>query len=296
MKIIRNYKEGYNSVIILKYLLLLFYFFTLHSCYGGNRKLKIEQDNEKNIQTYKEFSEKKFLKDQEGTWICYKYIRDSTHSVDIYDENYAKEFLKHSYFTIYGDTLSGVDIYNTPIYAYKYPVKFKEYDDESVFIVQFKPQEDSLIFIMPYNPYEYYWENGVDLPYYNEAPLNTIKMYYNDDFITYNRGYFFFFKKGIKSKDSGYGVPGDDRNYFKVTMDFEDISMEDMCNKFISDYPYGGSQLLNNKYKNLLFKNNWISNPIFRVEKTQANGKFVLEITKQESVIKLNYYLSDDGN
>lgn len=245
----------------------------------------------------KAFSKMQFINDQQGVWYCYKYLKDDAHSIEHYDEDYAKEFSKHAYFILKNDTLSGQGIYNTEIYAYKYPVKFTRYDDESVFITALSPQKDSLVFIRPYNLYEYYWENNTELPYYHEAPLNTTMMYLDGEFVVYNRGYFFFFKKEdhIKEPDKGYGVPGDDRNYFRVELFYQKKTVEEAFTSFAAEYPYGKKQLLiRNENRELLLNHRWEKDSVLKLEKSQANGKFVLTIEKCADGIKMTYYGTDD--
>lgn len=265
-------------------------------CHSGAKVRVVEGEVNDSIIKGNNFDKISFLKQQQGTWHCYSYMKDDAHSIEHYDEDYAKEFSKHAYFIIRNDSLRGQGIYNTDIYAYKYPVKFKHYDEESIFITALKPQKDSLVFIRPYNSYEYYWENNSDLPYYRESPLNGTMMYLNERFVVYNRGYFFLFRKeaGYKSNTEEYGLPGDDRNYFKVELFYENKSIEETFSLFGKDYPYGQKQLLSrNENKESITKHDWKKEPVLKLEKYQENGKFVLEIEKTKDGVKMIYYCAD---
>ena len=240
-----------------------------------------------------EFNGKAFLKAQQGTWVCYKYQKDDRE--DELEENYAKEFSKYAYFELLEDTLSAVGRYKTPIYAYKYPVDFKKYQEESVFITYLNPQTDSLIFIAPYNSYDYYWEHSDNLPYYSDSPMNDTQLFMDDNFIVSDRGYFFFFRKG-STPNSKYitGVPGDARNYFKVMKNYPDAKMNNLLEKVSVDFPYGVQEIMTDYNKDTFENHDWKKEKTLKLEKSQSNGKFVMLITVEGKDISLSYYLADD--
>ena len=233
-----------------------------------------------------------FLNGKEGEWICYKYQTDNT--AVKFDKSYAEEFSKYAYFTIQNDTLSAMGVYNSPIYSYKHPVKFKKYNIESVFITSFQPDGDYTFFVTSYNSYEYYTEENHDVsPYYRDAPMNNTLWFWNDNFLINDGGYFFFFKKGTRKKDGIYGVPGDERNYFEVKKTYN-TSIEELLNLLKIDFPFGFEQVMTEANKELFFANDWKENKTLKLEKSQANGKFVMEIVLEDSNIKLLYRMASD--
>lgn len=235
---------------------------------------------------------KTFLADKQGEWVCYKYEIENPESA--FDDNYAQEFVNHAYFKIRNDTLSASGIYNTPVYGYKYPVEFKSNSEESIFISYFKPDVDSVFFIVPFHPYEYYWENSDGMPSYQEAPMNKMDFYWNNSFIINDRGYFFFFKKG--KKETGViirGVPGDDRNYFRVEKLYRNISPDNLPELLKIDFPYGFGQVMDHE---LFSSNDWSRNQTLRFEKSQSLGKFVMEITIEGDDMRLLYFSDDDAS
>ena len=238
------------------------------------------------------FSQEQFLLDQQGIWICYKYEKDEVHDIELYEESYAKEFTNHAYFKIEEDVLKAMDIYNTPIYAYRYPIRFTEYEDECLYIQALDPQGDSLIFISPCNPYDYYRnESTVNYPFYLDAPMNTIQMYYEENFIVKDRGYFFYFKKGIATnKNNDYGVPGDDRNFFRIEKEYVIDDFKEALRQFSDSYPYCVHYLIMwDDNRATLDNNNWSVNPNIKIERSTGLGKFVLEIAKNGNKFNFGY-------
>lgn len=233
-----------------------------------------------------------FLNNKQGEWICYKY--ETENAENKFAESYAKEFTKYAYFNILSDTLSAVGIYSTPVYSYKYPVKFNKYNEESVFITALKPAADSVFFVAPYNHYEYYWESSDDLPYYKDAPMNNIQMFWKDDFIVNDRGYFFFFKRGERRDNTIKGVPGDNRNYFKVEKVYEDVQLKEILPLIEQNFPHGSEQVMDDGNKKTFWANDWSENNTLKLEKTQSNGKFVMQITIDGNTVRLIYYSADD--
>ncbi|MDU1892929.1 MAG: DUF3828 domain-containing protein [Dysgonomonas sp.] len=246
-----------------------------------------------NKKSVKPFSENKFLQNVQGTWVCYKYTPDPTEKEKA-DEDFAREFSKHAWFDITNEKVIGVNLYETPSYAYNYPVDFVKVRDESYFISFFNPQSDSVIFMRPHNPYEFYYEQSDSLPYYAEAPLNSIKMFYNDEFILRDEGYFYFFRKGEPSDKNTKGVPGDNRNSFRVEKTFSNGGLELAYRDFISNFPYGAKQVFDETSLPRLLANDWEINQNIKFEKTQANGKFVVNFSFNNEDIIITYYSADD--
>ena len=244
-----------------------------------------------------------FIKEMNGFWQCYKYIKDSRDTNEEYCEEYAKEFSKYTFFELKHDTLKGVGIYNTPVYSYSYPVKFHKYDNESVFITYFQPKDvDSLIFVSPYNSYEYYWENSNNAPAYIDAPLNRIYCYYKNDFIIHDRGYFFFFKQGYVNNSGIYGVSGDNRNRFTVNKNYSEMNVSEAYKTFKQEFPYGGKNLIEKFSKEIFFDSinsimyEW-ENATWRIAKQDPLGSIVISFEQKKSDIILKYtieYVSHD--
>lgn len=242
------------------------------------------------------------LKRFQGTWFCYKYLKNDTvqepankYAYERYNENFAKEFTRYAYFTISDDTLKGMDIFNTPIRIYKRSLDDWDLSTEEETLLKIiEPASDSLIFVAPVKPYEYYYNKYFpNFPSYPRAPLNAVKVLSNNNFIIYYRECYFFFKKdSTRVKSDCYGVPGDENNFFKVNIRYNTTDIREVCAKFRQDYPFGANMILTysaNVAK--ILNHNWNDDNYLRLEDDAfATGKFILKITQHKGYTDLLYY------
>ena len=281
---------------LLRSVLLLTSLIAIVACNGGRKQ---EASAVSLMQTpdsvEREFSEADFLKEQQGTWVCYKYVKDK--SGEEFDENYAKEFMKYAYFEISGNVLCTNEIYRMDLYAYRYSTHLSKYNDPSLYIAALNPKADSLTFIAPYDSYESYWETNTEIiPYYTDHPIIKTQLFWEDNFITYDRGYFFYFKKGTPEHDHiMIGMPGDERNYFKVEKLYKDTTMEKLLADLQTDFPYGYHEVVNDSnIEEHFFNDDWTKENEIRLEKSQSLGKFVITIRAEDNGFRVHYYNADD--
>lgn len=249
-------------------------------------------------------SKTEILKELQGEWFCYKYVKNDTvepsadeYAFDRYNENFAKEFSKYAYFTISNDTLKGMDIYNTPIRIYKCSTRDWGLDDEEVTLLnRIKSVSDTVFFVAPVKPYEYYRDHEADLPAYTDAPLNKNKVLCNNNLVIYYRECFFFFKKdSTRVKSNCYGVPGDERNYFRVSVRYNTTDIKKVCDNFKQNYPYGANLILTyNNNESKIKNHDWLKINYLTVENDAfASGKFILKIIQSKEYTDLLYYKDD---
>jgi hypothetical protein len=223
-------------------------------------------------------SDKEILKHLQGDWQCDGYAKDTSSipKEEQYEDSYAKEFSSHVCLSIVNDTLKVEDIYVIPIKL--------ERKDDSLSIVPVQSYE------------EYAWKNK--LPSYSSDPpiMNRISVVGTHRLVITDRGFYFSFSKMKRvAKSSIHGIPGDDRNYFRVEFKDKSTDINKVLKRFCVEFPYGAELLL---YKNqqAIQRNDWSIHEQLTFERTQAIGKFVLELSCHSGHFNIAYYATDDAD
>ena len=173
------------------------------------------------------------------------------------------------------------------VFQYKYPTKLKKDNEEDSYIIFLKPKQDSISFI-----------KGIE----DDLECNDIfnRLFLNDTTIIFrDRGYFFYFKKKYKDDSASKnfhieGIPGDDRNYWKVEKEYNFSNLQEAYNCFLTDFPYASENLLNkiplkSFYDNKHYINYTIQKNSVIIEKEVPSGIVSISLKKKNNVCILSY-------
>jgi hypothetical protein len=289
----------------LKLSILIFVLFIM-SCKNSDTKndivlVKNEDSVSANLIAKKKISDpnstaikKEKLKNFQGVWYSYKFIKDKRYN-ESFDDNYAAEVSRYASFSIKSDSLIVPNWCKTTIYEYKYATKIKNYNEESIFITYFKPKNDSLTFLSPYNA------NDLGC----EKPYNVI-CFLKDELIIHDRGYFFFYKREKNKLTNNEfiinGIPGDNRNSWAVEKTYKNLDLNYAYEDFKKYFPFGGLNLKNEiPTSNYLDKTNNVDYEIRDKEVTiiKANpmGTVIINLSIKNGKLYLVYKMEylDEG-
>lgn len=219
----------------------------------------------------------------DGNWKCYKYLKDEK-ITDDYSDNYAKEFSKYASFKIKNDSLIIDRRCKTKIYDYKYYIKKRKFEEESIFINRLKIKKDTLDFISNYNTAEFNCEK----PF-------KIMCFFNNEFIIHDRGYFFFFSNNnILNNEIYFGIPSDNRAEWEINYKTNNVNIENVLNEFKDKFPYGAENLLKtipkksyiDKKNNILYE---CSKRTIKISKNDKMGTIIIEFKIGKNSVIVNY-------
>ena len=109
----------------------------------------------------------------------------------------------------------------------------------------------------------------------------------------------FYFKKKYKDDSASKnfhieGIPGDDRNYWKVEKEYNFSDLQEAYNCFLTDFPYASENLLNkiplkSFYDNKHYINYTIQKNSVIIEKEVPLGIVSISLKKKNNVWLLSY-------
>ena len=252
---------------------------------SNENKIISESKNSNHIKIKKNLVDKRY----EGKWECFKYIKDGGNNNDYekFSENYAKQFSHFAQFSLKKDSLILSNQCAKYVFQYKYPTKLKKDNEEESYIIFLKPQQDSISII-----------KGIDDDLQCDNIFNTLCL--NDSTIIFrDRGYFFYFKKKYKDDSASKnfhieGIPGDDRNYWKVQGEYNFSNLQQAYNSFLTDFPYESENLLQKIPLKSFYDNNYYINYIVQknsitIEKEVPLGIVSICFKKKNNVCVLSY-------
>ena len=250
---------------------------------SNENKIISESESSNHIKINKNLVDKRY----EGKWECFKYIKDSGNDNEMFSENYAKQFSHFAQFSLKKDSLILSNQCAKYVFQYKYPTKLKKDNEEDSYIIFLKPKQDSISFI-----------KGFEDDLLCDNIFNTLCL--NDSTIIFrDRGYFFYFKKKYKDDSASKnfhieGIPGDDRNYWKVEKEYNFSNFQEAYNCFLTDFPYASENLLNkiplkSFYDNKHYINYTIQKNNIIIEKEVPFGIVSIRFKKKNSVYVLSY-------
>lgn len=252
---------------------------------SNENKIISESKSSNHIKIKKNLVDKSY----EGKWECFKYIKDTVNNTEteIFSKKYAKQFSYFAQFELKKDSLIVPKGCSRYVFQYKYSTKLKRDNEEDSYIIFLKPKQDSISFI-----------KGVE----DDLECNDIfnRLYLNDTTIIFHdRGYFFYFKKKYKDDftSKGFhieGIPGDDRNYWKVEREYNFSDFQDAYNCFLTDFPYGSENLLKkiplkSFYDNKHYINYTIQKNNIIIEKEVPLGIVSIRLRKKNNICILSY-------
>jgi len=252
---------------------------------SNENKIISESESSNHIKIKKNLVDKRY----EGKWECFKYIKDSgnDNENEIFNEKYAEQFSHFAQFSLKKDSLLVPKGCSKYVFQYKYPTKSKRNNEEDSYIIFFKPKQDSISFI-----------KGIE----DDLECNDIfnRLFLNDTTIIFrDRGYFFYFKKKYKDDSASKnfhieGIPGDDRNYWKVEKEYNFSNLQEAYNCFLTDFPYGSENLLNkiplkSFYDNKHYINYTIQKNNIIIEKEVPLGIVSIRLRKKNNIYVLSY-------
>ena len=252
---------------------------------SNENKIISESESSNHIKINKNLVDKRY----EGKWECFKYIKDSgnDNENEIFNEKYAEQFSHFAQFSLKKDSLLVPKGCSKYVFQYKYPTKSKRNNEEDSYIIFFKPKQDSISFI-----------KGIE----DDLECNDIfnRLFLNDTTIIFrDRGYFFYFKKKYKDDSASKnfhieGIPGDDRNYWKVEKEYNFSNLQEAYNCFLTDFPYGSENLLNkiplkSFYDNKHYINYTIQKNNIIIEKEVPLGIVSIRLRKKNNIYVLSY-------
>ena len=252
---------------------------------SNENKIISESESSNHTKIKKNLVDKRY----EGKWKCFKYIKDdgNNNENEMFSENYAKQFSHFAQFEIKKDSLIVPKGCSKYVFQYKYPTKLKKDNEEDSYIIFLKPKQDSISFI-----------KGIEDDLQCDNTFNTL--YLNDTTIIFrDRGYFFYFKKKYKDDSASknfhiVGIPGDDRNYWKVQGEYNFSNLQQAYNSFLTDFPYGSENLLQKIPLKSFYDNNYYINYIVQknsitIEKEVPLGIVSICFKKKNNVCVLSY-------
>ena len=250
---------------------------------SNENKIISESESSNHIKVKKNLVDKRY----EGKWECFKYIKDAGNDNEKFSENYAKQFSHFAQFSLKKDSLILSNQCAKYVFQYKYPTKLKKDNEEDSYIIFLKPKQDSISFI-----------KGIEDDWQCDNIFNTLCL--NDSTIIFrDRGYFFYFKKKYKGDSASKnfhieGIPGDDRNYWKVEKEYNFSNLQEAYNCFLTDFPYASENLLNkiplkSFYDNKHYINYTIQKNSVIIEKEVPSGIVSISLKKKNNVCILSY-------
>ena len=210
---------------------------------------------------------KQFFKDYKGTWVCYKYCKDTVqYKYDgfRYDEVAAKEFARYYSFAITDDTIVVNNIFKQSIdfsiYDYadflEYRSQYKKicmfYNDLG-YVVDKDSLESKLAgLICPRDSEDYqnYYDQqaakGDTIPYfdYRESSVITYQWCFSGIVAINHKGYNYYFKRGVPKTKGIVGLPSDMYNRFSVVRVYKNSTIKEAVYKMIEEFPKGTEELL----------------------------------------------------
>ena len=254
-------------------------------CVGREESSEIKSISETESSNDVEIKKNLVDKRYHGEWQCFKYIRDN--GIETFSEKYAKQFSRFAQFSLKKDSLIAPNVCSKYVFQYKFPTKLKQPNEESSYIIFLNPQQDSISFI-----------KGIE----DEGECDNIfdRLYLNDTTIIFrDRGYFFYFKKKYKDDSASKnfhieGIPGDDRNYWKVQGEYNFSNLQQAYNSFLTDFPYESENLLQKIPLKSFYDNNYYINYIVQknsitIEKEVPLGIVSICFKKKNNVCVLSY-------
>lgn len=237
----------------------------LSSCVGGKQKNTAGEELSPS-QRYMSyivdgvFDSEQYLKDVSGTWVCYKYAKDTVtpkSHLFYFDEDMAKELNRYYYFTIDSNEITAVDMFSIPIDSYELELDSFHWRLLATFN-NFRSDiglNDTLKYVYNIDPIDRYayrdylhnqMEKGDTLPYYNSDYYPKIASIwcFPEILVFCFNGYNYYFKKGEPNNEGIVGIPSDQNNRFIVNRIYENCSIEEAAYKLIEDFPYGTEGLL----------------------------------------------------
>lgn len=250
---------------------------------SNENKIISESESSNHTKIKKNLVDKRY----EGKWECFKYIKDAGNDNEKFSENYAKQFSHFAQFSLKKDSLILSNQCAKHFFQYKYPTKLKKDNEEDSYIIFLKPKQDSISII-----------KGIDDDLQCDNIFNTLCL--NDSTIIFrDRGYFFYFKKKYKDDSASKnfhieGIPGDDRNYWKVEKEYNFSNLQEAYNCFLTDFPYASENLLNKiPLKSFYDNKHYISYTIQKnsviIEKEVPSGIVSISLKKKNNVCVLSY-------
>ena len=250
---------------------------------SNENKIISGSESSNHIKVKKNLVDKRY----EGKWECFKYIKDAGNDNEKFSENYAKQFSHFAQFSLKKDSLILSNQCAKHFFQYKYPTKLKKDNEEDSYIIFLTPQQDSISFI-----------KGFEDDLLCDNIFNTLCL--NDSTIIFrDRGYFFYFKKKYKDDSASKnfhieGIPGDDRNYWKVEKEYNFSNLQEAYNCFLTDFPYASENLLNKiPLKSFYDNKHYISYTIQKnsviIEKEVPSGIVSISLKKKNNVCVLSY-------
>lgn len=240
---------------ILSFVVILF----LISCVGNTPKnesatsLLTPVDKYSSYVVDSVFDSEQFLKDMSGTWVCYKYAKDTVtpkSHMFYFDESMAFELSRYYYFTIDKDEFTANDIFSISIDSYDLEVDsfhWRLFDTFNNFRTDIG-LKDTLKYVYNIEPVDSYtyreylhnlMEKGDTLPYYNSdyyPKISSIWCFPEVLVFCFN-GYNYYFKKGDPNNEGIIGIPSDRNNRFIVNRVYKSCTIEESAYKLIEDFP-----------------------------------------------------------
>jgi|GEM_PF-5422645 len=251
----------------------------------------IQIENDKDSKPKKTVTTEFQVPDINGVWSCYDFAPD-VKGGDKGDLSFAEEMSKYAQLKIENNQLTFNNC-KKELYYYKYPVKLKKYEDESVFITFFKPKKDSVYFVGSINS----GENNTLCDIFDSytfylADDNTIVQYY--------RGYFFYYKKSpAAGKNNDFeisGIPGNNKNEWTVkgrTKQSSTLGAD--YENFKKYFPYGSKNLskkippqkeFTDKINGILYRKTTTG---LEIIKDDPLGKILISFTKSDTESNFTY-------
>ncbi|GAF05754.1 hypothetical protein [Saccharicrinis fermentans] len=271
------------------------------------------------------FNSKDFLKNNRGSWICYKYEKDTVrpkYPMFEYDQMQALEMSKYYNLRISDDTLTVYDIFKLPLTSYSMCIDSLEaYGLKLIYDTFHQGANLNTNIKWVYNidiengiRYKKYCEDlmlkGDTIPYYDfiKDPISISIWCFPEIMSFYYDGYNFYLKKGIPNNKGIKGIPSDMHNRFEVIRTYSNCTIKEAAYKLIEEFPKGtqgfliaddepnenGEQELffcDNSFEMYTTKYDWKSPDELTV--TVGHGRncnFVFEFEKQENDVHVKYW------
>lgn len=206
------------------------------------------------------FDYESFYNENKGSWICFKYERDSLETKYPgfeYDDKSAKEFSNFFWFEIQRDSIVFNNTYKIPIDLFYQPID--SFPKSGRIRIKYLSMNDSVNMSLPFyyfidmqdqmryvNYHEEKMIQGDTLPYYAQVadPFSCRKYIYPNYIAFEYHGYNYYFKPGIPKSEGIIGIPSDINNHFEVKRVYKKCGIEQAAYKFIEEFPAGAMSLL----------------------------------------------------
>jgi hypothetical protein len=228
--------------------------------------VKIENAREAQDKVKDSIRTKLFFKDYKGTWVCYKYCKDTVqYKYDgfRYDEVAAKEFARYYSFAITDDTIVVNGIFKEPVdlesytyaklsnmeYYYQHYTMFLS-DLNLLEIDSLKEDIMGLASSHNFMNYQKYCDQqmakGDTIPYFDSSAdaVSTDKWCFSGIVAINYKGYNYYFKRGVPKMKGIVGLPSDMYNRFSVVRVYKNSTIKEAVYKMIEEFPKGTEELL----------------------------------------------------